>query len=65
MLQPELVLDAKATLGEGPCWLPRVNKLLWVDIDGETVNLFDRATGKNEPHPIGQRVGAAVLFMAN
>lgn len=31
----ELVLDAKAELGEGPCWDFRNNLLYWVDIEGK------------------------------
>ncbi|WP_416148368.1 SMP-30/gluconolactonase/LRE family protein [Salipaludibacillus sp. HK11] len=61
MKQAELIFDAKATLGEGPCWLSESNKLIWVDINGYSVNLFDPATGTNQSHDIGQYVGAAVV----
>src|SRR5256885_1373349 len=43
--QVELVLDAKAELGEGPCWLADRERLLWVDIMSGRVHLFDPATG--------------------
>jgi sugar lactone lactonase YvrE len=33
--QLELVIDAKATLGEGPCWDNDKQLLYWVDIMGE------------------------------
>ncbi len=31
-MQPELLLDAKATLGEGPAWDAKTQTLYWVDI---------------------------------
>lgn len=31
-MQPELILDAKATLGEGPAWDAKTQTLYWVDI---------------------------------
>lgn len=60
MKQAELVIDAKAALGEGPCWSSETNKLIWVDINGYKVHLFDPETGVNESLEIGQYVGAAV-----
>ena len=54
------MLDAKAKLGEGPAWDDRCQRLVWVDIDGETVHRFDPATGADEQWPVGMMVGAAV-----
>jgi len=61
MKQAELIVDAKAALGEGPCWNSETKKLIWVDINGYSVHLFDPATGESECHDIGQYVGAAVV----
>lgn len=61
MKQAELVIDAKSALGEGPCWFSEANKLIWVDINGYMVHLYDPETGLNESHDIGQFVGAAVV----
>lgn len=61
MLKPELVLDAKAQLAEGPCWDDEKQKLIWVDINGYTVNVFDPESGENTSHDTGQHTGAAVL----
>jgi sugar lactone lactonase YvrE len=58
--QAECVLDIKATLAEGPCWLEDRQKLLWVDIEGSKVNLFDPASGKNQAWPAPSHVGVAV-----
>ena len=33
-------------LGEGPHWDERINKLIWVDILGESVHILDPETGK-------------------
>lgn len=60
MFQAELVLDINATLGEGPCWDEDSQKLIWVDIEGCTVNHFDPVTGVNASTGVGKRVGAAV-----
>jgi sugar lactone lactonase YvrE len=58
--QVELVLDAKAELAEGPCWLADRERLLWVDIKAGHVHLFDPATGSDRFVEVGQPVGAAV-----
>ena len=56
----ELVLDCKATLGEGVCWDAGRQLLYWVDIPEGTVHVFDPATGENRSRAVGQPVGAAV-----
>jgi sugar lactone lactonase YvrE len=39
-MQAELLLDAKATLGEGPAWDERAQTLYWVDILGKRVHAW-------------------------
>lgn len=56
----ELVLDARAELGEGPVWDARSARLIWVDIMRGGVHRFDPATGRDEMREIGEPVGAAV-----
>src|SRR6266536_5953946 len=56
----ELVLDARAELAEGPCWLADRERLLWVDITAGRVHLLDPATGDDRFVEVGQPVGAAV-----
>ena len=56
----ELVLDARAELGEGPSWDPETLRLIWVDITDEIVHRFDPATGGDERFEVRQPVGAAV-----
>ncbi|EOO21115.1 hypothetical protein IG9_00207 [Bacillus cereus HuA2-9] len=37
----ELVVDAKANLGEGPCWDEKKQLLYWVDIIGKKLCLYN------------------------
>lgn len=56
----QLVLDAKAKLGEGAIWHHREQKLYWVDIEGKALNIFDPQSGINKKLDVGQRVGTVV-----
>lgn len=58
--QVQLVLDARAVLGEGPCWNEQEKALYWVDIIGKKFGRLDPATGHNEDFLIGEYVGAVV-----
>jgi sugar lactone lactonase YvrE len=55
---PELVLDAKAQLGEGPIWDADRARLLFVDIMRGHVHEFDPSTGHDRVVEVGQPVGA-------
>lgn len=57
-MRAELVLDARASLGEAALW--HDGRLLWVDIDAGTVNRFDPARATNEAWSLGQMVGTVV-----
>jgi sugar lactone lactonase YvrE len=54
----ELVLDARAALGEGPVWDARTSELLWVDITGGAVHRFDPSSGLDRSFETGGFVGA-------
>ncbi|MGE6367229.1 SMP-30/gluconolactonase/LRE family protein [Bacillus paramycoides] len=56
----ELVIDAKATLGEGPSWDSKKHLLYWVDILEKKVNIYNRITGENKSIFLGQMVGSVV-----
>jgi sugar lactone lactonase YvrE len=60
MPTPELVLDAHATLAEGPVWLEPTGELLWVDIEPGDVHWFDPRTGDDRSLNAGDPLGAAV-----
>jgi sugar lactone lactonase YvrE len=56
----ELILDARADLGEAPSWDADAQRLLWVDITKGLVHRFDTGTGRDDAFEVGQPVGAAV-----
>jgi sugar lactone lactonase YvrE len=59
--QVEVVLDIRASVGEGPVWDDRTNTLVWVDIMSNSVHIFDPASGHDRAIDVGQPVGAAGL----
>ncbi len=59
-LKAELVLDAKATLGEGAIWNPTTQQLYWVDIEGKKLYIFDPANRYNREILLNQRIGTVV-----
>lgn len=62
MSEPEvkLLLDIKSVLGETPIYDYRTNEIVWVDIDGMTINILDLSTNKNRVIEFGDFVGAAI-----
>jgi len=60
-MTPELALDARAELGEGPLWDDRRQRLLFVDILRGHVHEFDPATGRDRVIEIGRPAGAVAL----
>jgi sugar lactone lactonase YvrE len=60
-LWPDIVLDAHATLGEGPVWDEQQQRLLWLDILPGLVHRCDPATGSDDVFRVGKPVGAASL----
>ncbi|KGP72869.1 SMP-30/gluconolactonase/LRE family protein [Pontibacillus yanchengensis] len=56
----ELVVDAKATLGEGPSWDDRHQLLYWVDIEEGHVLAYDPFNQTNTKLPVNERVGFVV-----
>jgi len=59
-LQVELLADAKALLGEGPCWDHRGGLLFWVDIAGMRVHMYNPQTNVDRVVQLDQMVGVAV-----
>jgi sugar lactone lactonase YvrE len=60
-LEAELVLDAHATLGEGPVWDVDGGVLWWVDIEGKWIHRFDPSTRADTTIPTPSHVGAVAL----
>src|SRR5688572_25111358 len=40
LMKTELLIDARAELGEGPTWDARTQTLYWVDIHGKSVHRY-------------------------
>jgi sugar lactone lactonase YvrE len=57
----QLMLDAKAELGEGPVWDATNEDLLWVDITSCLVHRYHPATGETVSIDVGQPVGSIVI----
>ncbi len=57
----ELVLDARARLGEGPVWDDRAGVLVWVDILAPAVHVYRPADGSDVVLPVPRPVGAVAL----
>jgi gluconolactonase/condensin complex subunit 2 len=55
-----LLYDSKSILGEGPCYDPNTNELIWVDINGKTINFFNLLTNTNKSLQVDTYVGAAI-----
>lgn len=60
MAQAELLLDAKAALGEGPSWDERNGSLYWVDIEGKVVHTYEVGTKRSSTVSFAQKIGAVV-----
>ncbi|WP_137790272.1 SMP-30/gluconolactonase/LRE family protein [Bacillus sp. E(2018)] len=58
--EAELVLPAKASLGEGPCWDSEQSVLYWVSILDKKVNIYDPRSHQNKEIQLDQMVGTVV-----
>ena len=56
-MKVELVIDAKATLGEGPVWDMKNKLLYWVDIVEKKIHMHNTSSKLNDfidiPYPVG------------
>lgn len=58
--ESKLLLDARASLGEGPAWDSVRNILWWVNINDGELHAFDPADCSDQCWQLGQAVGCAV-----
>ncbi len=59
-MKAELLLDAKASLGEGALWNSKTNELYWVDIEKGILHIFNPQNQVNKSINVGQRIGTVV-----
>ena len=59
-MTPEIALDIRCRLGEGPVWDDRSDELIFIDILAGEVHRFDPARGAHSLHAAGTPVGAAI-----
>lgn len=57
----ELVLDAKALLGEGPHWSEEDQQLYWVDILSKCVHIYDPQRHENQTIIVDQLISSVVV----
>jgi sugar lactone lactonase YvrE len=57
MMSPELLLDARADLGEGPAWDEVNQRLYWVDIRAGNLHSFQSETGIDNCINLGEEIG--------
>ncbi|RFU67626.1 SMP-30/gluconolactonase/LRE family protein [Peribacillus saganii] len=60
MYKAELIVDAKATLGEGPAWDAKNQVLYWIDIKERKIFIYNPESGINDTFELQQSIGAAV-----
>jgi len=56
-MQPELLLDSKATLGEGPAWDAPSGQLYWVDIYAGELHVYTPDEGQDTVLDTGEALG--------
>ena len=55
------MLDCRCQVGEGPIWDERAARLLFVDIEGHEIHVFDPVTATDETIAAGEYVSAIAL----
>lgn len=57
---PMAVLERQAQLGEGALWNHMNQTLLWIDIEGKELNVFNPKDASNQSIALDQRIGTVV-----
>ena len=56
----ELVIDSQSELGEGAIWNYKTGELLWIDITGKILNIYNPKTDFNKAMFTGEMIGTVV-----
>jgi len=59
--EPEVVVDARAGVGEGPVWDAARDILIWLDIPGRLIHEYDPDTGADTTFTVPMPVGSVAL----
>jgi sugar lactone lactonase YvrE len=62
-MPPELLLDARSDLGEGPAWDASLDRLTWVDIHAGDLHFFNPQDKSDSSIHLGEPVGCAAPCM--
>lgn len=54
---PQLILDAKALLGEGPSWDSVHQRLYWVDVYAGHLHIYEPGSGEDRQYKLGSMLG--------
>src|SRR4029079_4206848 len=57
----DIAAEPRSSLGEGPLWDHRVERMLWVDIADGGVNILTPSAGSNTRIELGENVGCLAL----
>ena len=60
MNKAELLVDARAVVGEGPWWDSALGVLYWIDIKGKSLHIYDPGTGSDRRLSLAGMPGAVV-----
>ncbi|MFP3414086.1 SMP-30/gluconolactonase/LRE family protein [Bacillus sp. SIMBA_074] len=61
----ELIVDAKSSLAEGPCWNEKKQILYWVDIIEKKLCLYNPVNNTNRVITFDQQIGCIVPYLDN
>ncbi len=62
MIDVEVVLDTKLTIGESPTWSPTEAALYWIDVKEPAIYRYQPATGHRQRWPVTADIGAFTLY---
>ena len=60
IMRAELILDAKATLGEGAIWNQKEKMLYWIDIEKGILHEFNPVSAEDKLFNLDKRIGTVV-----
>ncbi|TAH22203.1 MAG: SMP-30/gluconolactonase/LRE family protein [Cytophagales bacterium] len=59
-MKADLLLDSKASLGEGALWNKKTQELYWIDIENGILHIYNPANQQDRVIKLGQKVGTVV-----